>query len=116
MASAVRMATSAGSPDPIRFRRALVGAKSEVTGVPVSRSYCKESSRMALMRARVERTFTPALVEVACDLSMSSLSLHTSSTRDEVMTQRSFDTVRERESKHETRFRWTWTDGPAYRP
>src|SRR5215204_884664 len=68
MASAVRIATSAGSPDLIRFRRALVGAKSAITGVPVSCSYRKESSRMAFMRARVERTLIPARVDVACEL------------------------------------------------
>src|SRR3954469_23368027 len=52
----------------MRFKSALVGAKSVVTTVPVSCSCREMSSRIAFMSARVETTLIPTLVGVPGEL------------------------------------------------
>src|SRR3954452_24034302 len=54
----------------MRFKSALVGAKSVVTIVPVSCSCRETSSRIAFMSARVERTLISTLVGVWGELAI----------------------------------------------
>src|SRR3954469_7932865 len=54
----------------MRFKSALVGAKSAVTIVPVSCSCRETNSRIAFMSARVETTLISTLVDASGELTI----------------------------------------------